>query len=256
MDNPQFSFVTFDGNGDTLPFSNIGDISFQVYSEKKITSIALTDIDGNMIETSSNYITSSGNIHYIIPIFQNYPDCFRIALVGGNTILGTSNLFSRTDSKYTSQLTYICNEDSYGFTYCPQSMVNRVRLPFYLHTPQFPQSQEIYEKRNGRKVTMSATTGKEWELETDYLTEDMHEKLIIALSHDEVYVDGQLLTKTGDYSIDWSNYIEDMDGKRTAKATCKLSANIVSRNSNCGASCAPVEDYFDVQPRILTFEAA
>jgi len=130
--------------------------------------------------------------------------------------------------------------------------VNTVRLPFHLKEPRFAQNSNIYNRRNGTRKIVSASVSSEYDLETDYLTEEMHRKLIIALMHDEVYINGQLLTKTGDYSIDWENYLME-NGRKTAKGRCAVSANSVSRTSNCGGYA--YSDFY-VWPMELLFEAS
>jgi hypothetical protein len=253
MQVPSFSFVRFSGSREVLPVQHTGDISFQVVSEIEITSIALCDLAGAAIETSGEVIQRYGNLYYIFPVFDRLPGCFRIALLGGEGVLAVSStVFSLTDSKYTAHVAYYCEEDGFDFSYCPPSLVNRVRLPLLLKEPQFPQSQTVYDKRNGRRKLLSASISKEWGLETDYLPEEVHEKIIVALSHDAVYIDGELLTKTGDYSIDYGGIVE-RSGVKYMKGSCKVSANRTHRNSNCGDVCETEGDVFDVRPRALLF---
>jgi hypothetical protein len=188
-----------------------------------------------------------------MPVFDGYPRCFRVALLSGNTVLGiSSTVFSVTGGKYVCSVGYLCGEDGFDFAYCGTGFVNRVCLPLHLKEPQFPQKQTVYEKRDGRRKLLSASIGKEWELETDYLTEAMHERLVVALSHDSVYVDGRLITKTGDYSIDYGGGLE-RDGVAYMKGSCKVGANVTHRNSNCGDRCTAEGVAFDVQPRQVIF---
>jgi hypothetical protein len=250
---PPFSLITFDGPGEPIPYFDANDIAFQVVGNEPVAAVRMVAANGTVVETVSGMIPQTGGVYYIRPMFTLSADCFKIQLMDGENILAESNTFVRvSDDRYTSNLIYRCNEDDFGFAYCPGYIVNAIRLPFHIRDPKFPQTQEVYKTLSGRRRVMSASIDKEYVLETDYMSEDMHQKIIVALSHDEVVIDGQLLTKTGDYSIDWENTMDDNNVK-TAKATCTVSGNISIRNSNCGSRC--VAFYFDVQPRTLYVEA-
>jgi hypothetical protein len=254
MQSPPFSFVQFSGAKEVFPFRLTGDLSFQVISPEAINRVAITDIDGVVLSSSEQGIQKIGNVYSITPTFDDFPSCFRIALLNGNTKLAVSStVFTVTDSKYISNINYLCEDDGFDFVYCETGFVNRICLPIYLKEPQFPQKQTVYEKRDGRRKLLSASISKEWEIETDYLTEDIHEKLIIALSHDEVYINGKLRTKTGDYSIDYGSILKK-DGVEYMKGSCKVSANVTHRNSNCGNNCNVEIAMFDVQPRTIIFK--
>jgi hypothetical protein len=259
MQVPPFSFLQFGdfapGYHEVLPFQNVGDLSFQVLSGEVIGGVGIVSPDGELLDTSDAVIERSGDeLYSITPVFSSFPSCFRIALLSeDDTVLEVSSVsFALTDSRYTSQVVYLNDEDGFDFSYCSTGFVNRVRLPLYLRSPQFPQTQTVYDKRNGRRKLLSASISKVWELETDYLSEAMHEKIIVALAHDEVYIDGRLLTKTEDYTIDYSSVLE-RGGVKYMKASSKVSANVTHRNSNCGESCPHPEAVFDVQPRIIVF---
>lgn len=129
---------------------------------------------------------------------------------------------------------YRCNEDAFGFPFGSNTGEYAViSLPIRMHSPQPIQEDKTYIKRNGQVVTLFAQYYKEWECETDFLSEADHDKLIAALSCDEVYIDGTRVTKSDKYSIDWENYDLDCDGvTKLAKATFKVRANVINRNSN------------------------
>ena len=158
-----------------------------------------------------------------------------LLMSNGNIVSEKSNIFVRKDDDgdYSSRIEYRSAGDNFGFAYSGNSFFNTVRLPLYLQEPRFAQTRDVYGTLSGRQKILSASVRNEYDLDTDYMTEEMHRNLIIALMHDEVYIDGRLLTQTGDYSIDWDNYLMDGDVK-TAKGKCTVSANVVSRSSNCG----------------------
>jgi hypothetical protein len=250
---PPFSLITFDGTGEPVPYIDASDIAFQVVSDTQITSISMFDMDNNLLQETSEVILESdidaGVIYYVRPFFSNaVPDCFVIKLMNGDNVLAESNTFVKTiEKKYTSRIDYRCEEDSFGFVYCPGYISNSIRMPFHLKDPQYPQEQKEYRTRNGRLRVTSASINEVYPLETDYMSKEMHKKLLIALSHDFVQVNGVLLTKSESYDVDWDNALEQ-NGIRMAKATCTMSGNVTHRNSNCGSRCALD---FDVQPRTL-----
>lgn len=70
------------------------------------------------------------------------------------------------------------------------SFRNRIRLPLYLKTPQFPTEANRFRLSNGESKTLSVTIRKTYALETDYMIDGLHEKLVIALNHDDVTIEG------------------------------------------------------------------
>ena len=255
LTNSKFSFVKFDGSDDPLPYYDVGDVAFQIFSSEDILSVRMLSMYGETIEDVTYIIidvpVENGKVFFIYPQFSQSPDCFRIALIGKNGVIAESNTFVKLkNDKFTSQLRYRCDENQFNFVYCPPFIFNSVRLPFYLKNPQFPQNQTVYIEKSGRRRVTSATIGKEYQLETDYLPEWTHEKIVISLSHDVIFIDGKFLTKSGDYNIDWGNY-RTIEGVKEAKATCMMTENVVSRNSNCGLTCTGKD--FEVWPLSLTF---
>jgi hypothetical protein len=84
---------------------------------------------------------------------------------------------------------------------------NKIRLPFFLSRPQYPVDENIYRRSDGvRRVTKSIVS-KEMNAMTDWLPEQWHERLNIALRHDEVNVTSQIFSGSirinGTYDIEW-----------------------------------------------------
>lgn len=111
---------------------------------------------------------------------------------------------------------------------------NRIRLPFKLTRPQFPEDRSIYRKANGETKILSVTVKKTYEGETDWLPEKWHQRLAIALGHDNITIEGDKyfggVAKDGDYEIDWQTFLD----YPTAKA--KFSVQVTpfdNTNSNC-----------------------
>jgi hypothetical protein len=89
---------------------------------------------------------------------------------------------------------------------------NRIRLPFYITRPQFPTESNIFRLANGTRKTLSAIILKTFEGETDNLPKEIHERLIIALKHDDVTIEGRYylggISLDGDYEIDWVKFLD------------------------------------------------
>jgi hypothetical protein len=90
--------------------------------------------------------------------------------------------------------------------------VNRIRLPFYLSRPQYPDDRTIFRRADGSTKTISAVVRKTYEGETDQLPEKIHERLKIALLHDAVNIEGDRyvggVSVEGDYAIDWQRFLD------------------------------------------------
>jgi hypothetical protein len=171
--------------------------------------------------------------------------CFRLCLVLHDPETDadkyyTSNLFKRIDdTQFSSQLGYSCDEDAYGFSYCNFDIYNRVRLPFYLRKPQFQDEETVYYKSNGARKLIKSTTRKLYEAFTELLTEQWHEKLKLALSHDNVDIKSEKYTggisKDGSYEIDWPEFMNFLSASAKFKV---IVTPYNQRNSNC-ADCQP-----------------
>lgn len=134
------------------------------------------------------------------------------------------------------------------------AFTNRVRLPFKLHKPQFPEERDVYRKANGVNVTLSVIVRKVYEGITDELPEKIHERLKIALAHDNVVVEGDkyvgVVTQEGDYQIEWSDFLS------RPIAQAKFKAEVTpfnATNSNCG-TCEEYTQIVTVDDFIGTLE--
>jgi len=88
---------------------------------------------------------------------------------------------------------------------------NRIRLPFILTKPQFPVEKNVFRKADGSSHVLSGFVRNTYEGKTDYLTADWHKKLVIALMHKDVTVEGTNFLSDvvidGDYGIDWNDFL-------------------------------------------------
>lgn len=89
---------------------------------------------------------------------------------------------------------------------------NRIRLPLYLKQPQFPAEANRFRLANGATKTQSVVIRKVYNLVTDYMPERMHQRLTIALNHDEVNIEASRflggIAVDGDYKIEWPDFLD------------------------------------------------
>ena len=166
-------------------------------------------------------------------------DAFTFEMTSGATLVDAigvdwySNLLRRYENPKgeLALLSYTCDTTTFDLPFTSSRPI-RQWLPIWLNKPAFNQKDEIYEKLSGERVVLFATINKELQAQTDYIPEWWHERIVLALSCDKVFVNGTRLTKSDNYDIDWDNHTEADCGVWLAKATWKMVANVTSRNSN------------------------
>lgn len=198
-----------------------------------------------------------------LPGFKDEVDCnscfqMGVKIVSEDPVINISaptNCFYRAcDDCWTSLLEYSCDENSYGFDYCQADTPNKVRLPINISRPQIKTEKIVYTKSNGGIITTKAIKKKEYEGETENLTEDIHEKIDIALDHDNVHITNKHYTggisKSGDYDVEWIKFLD----LPVAPAKFKAFATPYSaKNDNCEV-CEPLpqmDAIDDVFPDVL-----
>jgi hypothetical protein len=102
--------------------------------------------------------------------------------------LGTSSqCFQRIPDKcYSSKLTYYNNENAFSFYYPSSTWANVIRLPLYFRNPQVKNDQDVYVRSDGTRTKLFARLSKQYQGLVDNVTEEVHQKLVVALSHDNV----------------------------------------------------------------------
>lgn len=92
------------------------------------------------------------------------------------------------------------------------AFANKIRLPIHLNRPQFPVEEDVYTRANGKRIVTNATVFKELEGKTDWMPKEWHERLSIALRHDEVSITSQNFTGafriSGSYEIEWQDFLD------------------------------------------------
>lgn len=114
------------------------------------------------------------------------------------------------------------------------AFLNRIRLPLYLKTPQFPVEANRFRMSDGTSKTLSVTIRKNYSLVTDYMGELSHQRLVIALNHDNVSIEGDRyvggVSVDGEYEIGWPDFLD----YPIAPASVKIQVTPFDfTNSNC-----------------------
>ncbi len=250
-----------------IPVTDSIPMRFFSYAEEDGSNrIDLVRANGDVIaENITRFITAYWDDDESVEYYQNLlltlsqylapMECFRLRMQNYrddefSTILGYSNLlrYVTNEDGYLSSLSYYCNEQQFGFPFSAgkkgtpyfgkdaplrEKKGEQVALPILLSAAQYKQTDKIYETRTGEQIVLYATVCKEYEGETDYIPESWHEKIVTALSCDEVYINGERVTKSDSYEIDHDNYTYSDCGVRLTRATFKVKTNVIQRNSNC-----------------------
>lgn len=111
---------------------------------------------------------------------------------------------------------------------------NRIRLPINISQPQFGSARQQYVRADGTTKNLSTVLKKTYKGQTDWIPEKWHERLVVALSHDDVVIEGEKylggVALDGEYVIDWDEIF------RTAVAGAKFQVTVTpfnNANSNC-----------------------
>lgn len=214
-----------------------------LYIDSEVTEVALLNADREVIYTQEITIGENeykswnmtnlfyyANIQTPLTIGATY---FIRTLKDTSTYRYSNPLVIADESVKFSQLFYSCSEDAFGFPFQSAGEYAGFYVPLLISSPQNVQDDKTYVKANGEVVTLFAKYYKEWEGETEYLSAEMHDKIVAALSCDFVYINGKRVTKSDKYQVDWENYDLDCDGvTKLARATFKVRENTNQRNSN------------------------
>lgn len=113
---------------------------------------------------------------------------------------------------------------------------NRVRLPISIKRPQFPTDREVFRLADGSSKTIKSIVRKTYLGDTDYLPESWHQRLVIAMNHDEVNIEGEKymggITLDSDYQIEWPDFLNG--GYPLGKANFTVQTTpFDATNANC-----------------------
>lgn len=214
----------------------------------------IVQLEDDVEFSGDNYLWNF-NTHMLSDISYNDGECFRLCVwevqydldvadppdfVSGEC-LGTTNCFGKiSDICYTTKITYGCNENAFGFyTDGVNPFENTIRLPMWLFAPLYPTEKKGYQLSTGEFKKLSARINKTWELETDWMPEQYHERLKIALECDNIEVSNENAQLTDvaiyvedEYTPEWSDEVKNYP---FCKGTVTVFKELLTRsvNSNC-----------------------
>jgi hypothetical protein len=119
-------------------------------------------------------------------------DCFRIGIIAGGVIdlayFVSNQCFKKVNDKcLTSKLRYTNTDNAFGFYYdLGSGQPNAIRLPIYFKEPIVSSDKNIYVRSDGSRKLLSARLSKQFKGYIDAVGEDVHQKLVVALNHDDV----------------------------------------------------------------------
>jgi len=247
-----------------LPICESGDLRMQFlvttgdYADAAAISAALqiriqTSSGLTTISTVTKQVVLQSGITYLVRlIFQGSTlldslsdgDCFQIQLNflrdEPPAYLSTTSITCfkyLVDKCFTSRITYNNNEDAFGFFYSSNLIFNAIRLPMYAVNPAFDIEQKTYVRSNGVRTKVFARLAKKYKFVTDFLPEEIHQKLVVALNHDNVLIatstDYQLeCTFENEYNQDFPSIMQGMNVWPADFQVYETPFNEI--NNNCG----------------------
>lgn len=165
-----------------------------------ITSVvkAVTLLSGNTYLVRLNFSGST------LVNSLNDGDCFQIQLnflrdePPANLSITSITCFKFiVDKCFTTRISYTNNGDTFGFYYPSNLTFNVIRLPMYAKNPDFDIDQKVYVTSQGVRKKQYARLAKKYTFVTDFITEELHQKLVVALNHDAI-----LIQTSNDYIMD------------------------------------------------------
>ncbi len=218
--------------GVALPIKKSG--SFRTLADSYLTFDSVVKLYGTVITENGCQLSESGDFVFNSSFLSDLEigTCFRFKVKRGLETLFSQIFRVVPDDNETSRVEYWCDENAFGFPY-EEDFANSVFLPLRLYDVQYPQKEKIYQKKNGENVVLSSKIEEEWRLETEYIPLGWHKKIIVALSHDHVRINGKNVVKKEAYKIDYNNEIVTECGEKLYKGTCVVRGDIMEKNSNC-----------------------
>ena len=235
----KFSTTIAECTEQPIPINQMSDLAF--FYPLAYTTSDIVDIDGDYLAsfllppeqfydgTTWFYIRYDGNV----PDAAKNAQCFRIRVVSAGANYYSQPFTFTENITDTSYLLYYSIKQVFGFPYDDDTYANRIRLPLKIEKPKFPQQDEIYIDAMGVRRLLTSRVDKEYTLETDYLSVEMHEKIIVALSHNFVFINDEQLQRSGAYEIDYENELLSDCGEKLYKGTARMARNTTLLNLNC-----------------------
>jgi hypothetical protein len=255
-----------------LPVYNLSDIAFQMIAEvtggdkttfasAQINAGITTDcaspgiLVNNWIGTWTKTVTGGTDPDIWIGDFKFHTNTLFTGLAVGTCF--NIMFFKQTDQTHVSDCTYTCftkiadtcyttamnyrnNSNAFYFDYSDATFYNKIRLPFYLHSPTFAEENKSYQKSDGSSVLLFSRIWKDYKVKTDYMLDNLHEKFQIATAHSDILVDcsysgiSEAVIRTEKIEVAWIEEESPFINVAQAKTTFRIATPVQSINSNCG----------------------
>ena len=141
---------------------------------------------------------------------------------------------------FTSVIEYRNNSNAFYFDYSSSLFFNRVRLPFYLHSPTFDEERQDYKKSDGSTKQLMFRIWKDYKVKTDYFLQDWLEKFQVATTHDGIYItdtynnfDTKRVLRIDKIDFSWIEDEKPFVNIAQAKTTFRIAEAVQNVSSNC-----------------------
>lgn len=220
LENARNSFITFDDETIyltqrecaivkpfCLPIFSADDLSIQFKVDSDITDFdlvgtiieAITINDSEVVTDATVVIELISGTNYLVTISFigstlldsiDVGVCFNVVVSFDvedprNRFVSTQCLQRIGDTCFTSKIIYSNVESAFDFIY-GNGYENIIRLPIYFKNPVIQNEQKVYVRSNGTRQKLYAKLAKKWLGLVDMATEEVHQKLVVALSHDNI----------------------------------------------------------------------
>ncbi len=229
----KFCFIQFNAERSScdvpVPVKAMSDLKFYIDGINQL-NIDIVNIGGDMVREfvhSFNYFSTGLDLSAILAP----EDCFRLKLTNKDTneVFYSNTLVYLPDCDYPL-ISYRCDKSKFGFHYSG-TQVNSVRIPCILFKPAYEENKTSYTDSNGKDRILFTDVRKKYTFQTDYLPEEWHDKIKVALSHDLLFIDGVEYVERGTYKILEESY--NLGCEDGYMGETEVAVNFVERNTNC-----------------------
>lgn len=169
--------------------------------------------------------------------------CFHISIFrsdSGANISCFETCFTKiVDNCYTSILAYRNSSNIFGFNYT-SSVYNRVRLPFYCHSPIITEERKDYAKSDGSTILLSYRLWSDFKVKTDYMLQYMHKRFAAATAHSDVRItdtysglNQEAIVRIEKMEFNWIAADTPQFDMAQGTTVIRLAAPAANVNSNC-----------------------
>lgn len=195
-------------------------------SDPVIETASEVDMDMYLCDITGHIITSIGIVDrgWITPDVElsDYiacGDCFRLMIIEAG-IKYYSNPFKYNPSTNHPLIKFRSKNETY-FPY-DENHYMTVRLPIILLNKSPKTDSEEYIDANGRIRNPFKQRRFQYELNIDFMPDDFHDKMMVMLMQEEIFIDDIEVNETGDYEINYEDELKEKK-RKLHKASTEVS---------------------------------